>query len=105
VARWNAVEFEVAKLGELLAGATWTGAGIGRHPFEVAHRAPELGGYCRTAREDNILLDRNTILLDRNTLAPRSAALVARVATMAQASGRQGASAKQALQLLGLRLQ
>ena len=95
-ARRDILEFEVAKLRELLPGATWTAAGIGRHQFEVARWALEMGGHCRTGLEDNIRLD-------RNTLAPSNAALVAHVASMAAAYGRPVATAKQARTMLGLK--
>jgi 3-keto-5-aminohexanoate cleavage enzyme len=94
-ARRDILEFEVARLRELLPGATWTAAGIGRHQFEVAEWALAMGGHCRTGLEDNIRMD-------RNTLAPSNAALVARVAEMAAAHGRPVASARQARQMLGL---
>src|SRR5262249_4367589 len=80
-ARQEILEFEVARLCELLPGATWTAAGIGRHQFEVARWALELGGHCRTGLEDNIRLD-------HDTLAPSNAALVAHVAAMAAQHGR-----------------
>ena len=60
-ARRDILDFEVAKLQELLPGATWTAAGIGRDQFEVARWALEMGGHCRTGLEDNIRLDRNTL--------------------------------------------
>jgi 3-keto-5-aminohexanoate cleavage enzyme len=94
-ARRDILEFEVAKLRELLPGATWTAAGIGRHQFEVAQWALELGGNCRTGLEDNIRMD-------RDTLAPSNAALVARVAEMAAAAGRFVATAQEARSILSL---
>ena len=94
-ARRDILEFEVAKLRELLPGATWTAAGIGRHQFEVASWALEMGGHCRTGLEDNIRLD-------RDTLAPSNAALVAHVARMAEAHGRPVATAREARAMLGL---
>ena len=94
-ARRDILDFEVAKLRELLPGATWTAAGIGRDQFEVARWALEMGGHCRTGLEDNVRLD-------RNTLAPSNAALVKHVAGMAAEHGRPVASAKQARELLGL---
>jgi 3-keto-5-aminohexanoate cleavage enzyme len=89
------LEFEVAQLTELLPGATWTAAGIGRHQFEVARWALEMGGHCRTGLEDNIRLD-------QQTLAPSNAALVARIATMATESGRRVATPREARLILGL---
>jgi 3-keto-5-aminohexanoate cleavage enzyme len=94
-ARRDILEFEVAKLRELLPGATWTAAGIGRHQFEVAAWALEMGGHCRTGLEDNIRMD-------RHTLAPSNAALVAHVAEMAARHGRPVATAAQARAMLGL---
>ena len=96
-ARRDILEFEVAKLREQLPTATWTAAGIGRHQFEVARWALELGGHCRTGLEDNIRLD-------RTTLAPSNAALVAHVASMAAEYGRPVATAAKAREILGLRL-
>ena len=94
-ARRDILEFEVTKLRELLPAATWTAAGIGRHQFEVARWALELGGHCRTGLEDNIRLD-------RTTLAPSNAALVTHVASMATEHGRPIATAAKARQMLGL---
>jgi uncharacterized protein (DUF849 family) len=94
-ARRDILEFEVAKLRELLPGATWTAAGIGRHQFEVAGWALEMGGHCRAGLEDNIRLD-------RTTLAPSNAALVAKIVSLAAAYGRPVATARQARRMLGL---
>jgi 3-keto-5-aminohexanoate cleavage enzyme len=94
-ARRDILDFEVAKLRELLPGATWTAAGIGRHQFEVARWALEMGGHCRTGLEDNIRMD-------RTTLAPSNAALVARVAELAAEAGRPVATAREARAMLGL---
>jgi uncharacterized protein (DUF849 family) len=94
-ARRDILEFEVAKLNEVLPGATWTAAGIGRHQFEVARWALAMGGHCRTGMEDNIRLD-------RDRLAPSNAALVRHVAELAAEAGRPVATAAQARALLGL---
>lgn len=94
-ARRDILEFEVAKLKELLPGATWTAAGIGRHQFEVARWALGMGGHCRTGLEDNIRMD-------RHTLAPSNAALVGRIAEMAAEAGRPVATAREARAVLGL---
>ena len=93
--RRDILEFEVGLLRELLPGATWTAAGIGRHQFEVARWALAMGGHCRTGLEDNIRLD-------RHTLAPSNAALVARVAELAVEAGRPVARAAEARRILGL---
>jgi uncharacterized protein (DUF849 family) len=94
-ARREILEFEVAALRGLLPGATWTAAGIGRHQFEVAAWALELGGHCRTGLEDNVRLA-------RTTLAPSNAALVAHVARMATDCGRRVATVAEARVILGL---
>jgi 3-keto-5-aminohexanoate cleavage enzyme len=94
-ARRDILDFEVTKLKEVLPGATWTAAGIGRHQFEVARWALEMGGHCRTGLEDNIRLD-------RDTLAPSNAALVAHVAGLAAQAGRPVATSMQARSILGL---
>jgi 3-keto-5-aminohexanoate cleavage enzyme len=89
------LEFEVAKLRELLPGATWTAAGIGRHQLEVNHWALEMGGHCRTGLEDNVRWD-------KTTLAGSNAQLVARVATFCAEYERPVATAAQARAMLGL---
>jgi len=94
-ARRDILEFELAKLRELLPGATWTAAGIGRHQLEVNHWALELGGHCRTGLEDNVRWD-------RETLAPSNAALVARVAGLCAEYDRPVATPAQARALLGI---
>jgi uncharacterized protein (DUF849 family) len=95
-ARRDILEFEVAKLRELLPGATWTAAGIGRHQLEVNHWALQMGGHCRTGLEDNVRWD-------KDTLAPSNAALVGRVAALCGEYGRPVATPAEARQLLGLR--
>ena len=94
-ARRDILEFEVAKLRELLPGATWTAAGIGRHQLEVNHWALEMGGHCRTGLEDNVRWD-------KTTLAPSNAALVQRVAGLCGEYGRSVATAAQARSMLGI---
>src|SRR3546814_15533998 len=48
------LEFEAAPLKEVLPGATWTAAGLGRSQPELNHCALELGGHCLTGPEDNL---------------------------------------------------
>ncbi len=95
-ARRDILEFEVAKLKELLPGATWTAAGIGRHQLEVNHWALEMGGHCRTGLEDNIRWD-------KATLAASNAQLVGRVAELCAKYDRPVATVAEARALLGLR--
>jgi uncharacterized protein (DUF849 family) len=88
-ARRDVLEFEVAKLGELLPGATFTAAGIGRHQMEVARWSLALAGHVRTGLEDNIRLD-------RATLAPSNAALVRLAAELCALHGRPVATPAEA---------
>ncbi len=94
-ARRDILEFEVAKLRELLPGATWTAAGIGRHQLEVNYWALGMGGHCRTGLEDNIRWD-------KTTLAPGNGALVKRVVGLCAEYGRPVATAAQSRAILGL---
>jgi len=94
-ARRDVLEFELGQLAEVLPGATWTGAGIGRHQLTLNKWALELGGHCRTGLEDNLRFD-------RSRLANSNAELVERVAEMARASGRTVATPSQARAILGL---
>ena len=97
------LEFEIAQLKEVLPGATWTAAGIGRSQLEMNHWASistnhwalELGGHCRTGLEDNIRFD-------KDRLAKSNAELVARVANLCGEYGRRPATAKEAREILGL---
>jgi uncharacterized protein (DUF849 family) len=94
-AKREVLEFQLEQLGKELPGATWTAAGIGRHQLVVNEWALELGGHCRTGLEDNLRYD-------KTRLATSNAELVARVATMARASGRGVASPSEARALLSL---
>lgn len=95
-ARRDVLEFQVARLGELLPRATWVAAGIGKHQLEVNRWCLELGGHLRTGLEDNVRMD-------RHTLAPSNAALVARCAELARSFGREPATPAEARAILGLR--
>jgi uncharacterized protein (DUF849 family) len=90
------LEFEIAQLHEVLPGATWTAAGVGRHQLTVNEWALELGGHCRTGLEDNVRFD-------KERLAASNAELVARVAALTVRSGRTVATPAQARAILGLR--
>ena len=90
------LEFEVAKLAELMPEATWVAAGIGRHQLEVNRWCLELGGHCRTGLEDNVRWD-------KSRLAASNAELVARVAALCAEHGRSVATPAEARAILGLR--
>jgi 3-keto-5-aminohexanoate cleavage enzyme len=95
-ARRELLEFLVRELNELLPGATWTAAGMGRHQLTVNHWALELGGHCRTGLEDNIRYD-------QSRLAHSNAELVERVAKLTVEHGRRVATPAEARRLIGLR--
>lgn len=94
-ARRQVIEFLVSELEDILPGATWSAAGIGRHQLQVDRWCLELGGHPRTGLEDNIKFD-------QNRLAKSNAELVARVAEECAQFGRNPATPAQARELLGL---
>jgi uncharacterized protein (DUF849 family) len=89
------LEFEVAKLKELMPEATWVAAGIGRHQIEVNRWCLEMGGHCRTGLEDNVRWD-------KHRLAKSNAELVKRVADLCSEYDRVVATPKVAREILGL---
>jgi uncharacterized protein (DUF849 family) len=95
-ARRQVLEFLIAETAEMLPGATWTAAGIGRHQLEVNRWALELDGHLRTGLEDNIRFD-------RTRLAASNAELVGRAAELCAEHGAHPAGAAEARALLGLR--
>jgi len=94
-ARRDILEFEVAKLKELMPDATWVAAGIGRHQLEVNRWCLEMGGHCRTGLEDNVRWD-------KGRLAASNAELVQRVADLCEDYDRIAASPVEAREILGL---
>lgn len=94
-ARRDILEFEVAKLRELMPEATWVAAGIGRHQLEANRWALELGGHCRTGLEDNVRWD-------KDRLAESNAELVSRVAELCGEYGRRPATPGEARAILKL---
>ena len=94
-ARRSVLEFLVRELADVLPGATWTAAGVGRHQLTVNHWALELGGHCRTGLEDNVRFD-------EHRLAASNAELVLRVRRLAEERGRAVATPDQARGLLKL---
>jgi uncharacterized protein (DUF849 family) len=89
------LEFEVAKLRELMPEATWVAAGIGRFQVDVNRWCLEMGGHCRTGLEDNVRWD-------KHRLATSNAELVGRVADLCAEYGRPVATPAQAREMLGL---
>jgi 3-keto-5-aminohexanoate cleavage enzyme len=94
-ARRNILEFEVARLHELLPDSTWVAAGVGKDQLEVNRWSLEMGGHCRTGLEDNLRFD-------RERLARSNAELVSRVAGLCESYGRRVANAAEAREILGL---
>lgn len=95
-ARRQILDFLVSELKEVLPGATWTAAGIGRHQFEVNQWCLEMGGHCRTGLEDNIKFD-------PSRLAKSNAELVGKITGVCECFGRWPATPREARQILGLR--
>ena len=94
-ARRSVFDFLRAEIEDVLPGATWVAAGIGRHQWEVNQWCLESGGHCRTGLEDNL-----RITPDR--LAASNAELVQKIVDACAQYDRRPASAAEARQLLGL---
>ena len=95
-ARRSLLEFLISELHEVLPGATWGAAGIGRHQFEVNKWCLELGGHCRTGLEDNIKYDKARV-------ANSNAELVQKIVDIAGEYDRRPATPAEARQILSLR--
>ena len=94
-ARRSVFDFLRAEIEDVLPGATWVAAGIGRHQWEVNKWCLESGGHCRTGLEDNL-----RITPDR--LAASNAELVQKIVDACAQYDRRPASAAEARQMLGL---
>ncbi len=94
--RERLLDFLVEELAELLPGATWTAAGIGRQQLTLNRWSLARGGHVRTGLEDNIYME-------RGVLAQSNAELVARLAGICGEYGRHAATPREARDLLGLR--
>jgi 3-keto-5-aminohexanoate cleavage enzyme len=93
--RRSIFDFLRAELQQVLPGATWVAAGIGRHQWEVNQWCLEAGGHCRTGLEDNL-----RIAPDR--LAASNAELVRKIVDACESYGRRPATAAEARRTLGL---
>lgn len=94
-AREGLVEFFVSELEELIPGATWTCAGIGRWQLEANRWALARGGHVRTGLEDNLFFS-------RGRLASSNAELVDRLAGLCAEYGRHPATPDETRVLLNL---
>ncbi len=93
----HSFEHYVETVRRIAPGASWCGAGIGRHQFTLNEWSIELGGHARTGLEDNVRLD-------ADTLAPSNAALVRRVVELCEKYERPVATWRQAREELNLPL-
>lgn len=80
-------------VSKLPPGSTFNVAGIGRHQLPLAELSLRLGGHARCGLEDNIYSS-------KGVLAKGSHELVARVAQLAAAAGREVATPAQAREIL-----
>lgn len=97
-ARRSIFDFLRAELTQVLPGATWVAAGIGRHQWEVNEWCLSEGGHCRTGLEDNLRFD-------ETRLAASNAELVKKIVDACPRFGRRPASPAEARAILGLREQ
>jgi 3-keto-5-aminohexanoate cleavage enzyme len=94
-ARRAVFDFLRAEIADVLPGATWVAAGVGRNQWEVNQWCLETGGHCRTGLEDNL-----RIAPDR--LAASNAELVQKIVDACARYDRRPATAAEARALLGL---
>ena len=80
-------------ISKLPAGSTFNVAGVGRSQLPMAQLSLQLGGHARCGLEDNIYLS-------KGVLAKGSYELVAQVAELAKAAGREVATPGQAREIL-----
>src|SRR5207237_6744775 len=93
--RRSIFDFLRSELAEVLPGATWVAAGIGRHQWDVNLWCLEAGGHCRTGLEDNTRFD-------ATRLAVSNAELVTKILNVSERCDRRPATPTQARHLLGL---
>jgi uncharacterized protein (DUF849 family) len=94
-ARRPVFDFMRGEVAQVLPGATWVAAGVGRHQWEVNQWCLEAGGHCRTGLEDNLRIE-----ADR--LAASNAELVGKIVDACARYGRRPATPAEARQILGL---
>ena len=95
-ARRSIFDFLRSELQEVLPGATWVAAGMGRHQWEVNQWCMETGGHCRTGLEDNLRIE-------PDRLAASNAELVQKGGRRLREVRRKVASPAEARAILGLR--
>jgi uncharacterized protein (DUF849 family) len=95
-ARRTIFDFLRSELKEVLPGATWVAAGVGRHQWEVNQWCMQNGGHVRTGLEDNLRIE-------PDRLAASNAELVKKVVDACEKYERKVATPAEARQILGLR--
>jgi len=93
--RASIFNFLRAELADVLPGATWVAAGLGRHQWEVNELCLAAGGHCRTGLEDNTRYD-------ATRLATSNAELVKKIVDACDRYERRPATPKEAREILGL---
>ncbi len=79
----------------LPAGTTWSATGIGRYQFFINSLAVTMGGHVRVGLEDAMYVDWTSKQLATN------AGLIDRIVRLAQAAGREIATAEQTRSMIG----
>lgn len=95
-ARRTIFDFLRSELKEVLPGATWVAAGVGRHQWEVNQWCMQTGGHVRTGLEDNLRIE-------PDRLAASNAELVKKVVDACEKYSRRIATPAEARKILGLR--
>ena len=93
-ARRSIFDFLRSEIADVLPGATWVAAGIGRYQWELNQWCLETGGHCRTGLEDNTRFD-------QTRLAASNAELVQKIVDVCDRYDRRPATATEARQILG----
>jgi len=94
-ARRSIFDFLRKELAEVLPGATWVAAGVGRHQWEVNQWCMEGGGHVRTGLEDNLRIE-------PDRLAASNAELVKKVVDNCARFNRKVSTPAEARRILGL---
>jgi 3-keto-5-aminohexanoate cleavage enzyme len=94
-ARRSIFDFLRSEITDVLPGATWVAAGIGRYQWEINQWCLETGGHCRTGLEDNTRFD-------QTRLAGSNAELVQKIVDVCDRYERHPATPQEARQILGL---
>ena len=94
-AKESVFKFALSELKEVIPGATWTAAGVGRFSFTCNKWSLANGGHVRTGLEDNVMID-------KGVLAESNAALVERTISFMPEFKRHAASLDEAREILCL---